>query len=51
MVNICYNMFRMEKHVFINLSNDLETQHHGLKGCRSFDDAEMLAMFLHILGH
>lgn len=45
-----YQMFRMDRIVFNNLMNDLVTR-YGLKGTRNIDVAEMLGLFLHILGH
>ncbi|XP_056176731.1 uncharacterized protein LOC115671314 [Syzygium oleosum] len=46
----CYNMFRMHKVVFNNLTRDLVAC-YGLEGSRNTDVAEMVGMFLHILGH
>ena len=45
-----YNMFRMDKHVFVMLLNDLENI-YKLKGSRNISNAEILGMFLYILGH
>ncbi|KAK3226910.1 hypothetical protein Dsin_006772 [Dipteronia sinensis] len=44
----CYNMFRMDKHVFIMLY-DLENI-YKLKGSRNINSVEILGMFLYILG-
>lgn len=46
----CYNMFRMDKHVFLMLLNDL-INIFNLKGSRNISPAEILGMFLWILGH
>ncbi|KAL3746918.1 hypothetical protein ACJRO7_015799 [Eucalyptus globulus] len=46
----CYNMFRMHKIVFKNLTHDLVTR-YGLRGSRNTDVREMVGMFLHVLGH
>ena len=43
----CYNMFRMDKHVFVKLLNDLENI-YKLKGSRNISNAEILGMFLYI---
>ncbi|TXG72981.1 hypothetical protein EZV62_001560 [Acer yangbiense] len=45
----CYNMFRMDKHVFVMLLNELENN-YKLKGSRNISSAEILGMFLYILG-
>ncbi|KAK2644287.1 hypothetical protein Ddye_019482 [Dipteronia dyeriana] len=45
----CYNMFRMDKHVFVMLLNDLENN-YKLKGSRNISSAEILGIFLYILG-
>ncbi|TXG47151.1 hypothetical protein EZV62_026445 [Acer yangbiense] len=45
----CYNMFRMDKHVFVMLLNELENI-YKLKGSRNISSAEILGMFLYILG-
>ncbi|KAK3210955.1 hypothetical protein Dsin_015661 [Dipteronia sinensis] len=45
----CYNMFRMDKHVFVMLLNDVENN-YKLKGSRNISGAEILGMFLYILG-
>ncbi|KAK2634649.1 hypothetical protein Ddye_029441, partial [Dipteronia dyeriana] len=45
----CYNMFRMDRHVFIILLNELETI-YKLKGSRNISTVEILGMFLYILG-
>ncbi|KAL3720048.1 hypothetical protein ACJRO7_004959 [Eucalyptus globulus] len=45
-----YQMFRMDRIVFKNLMNDLVTR-YGLKGTINIDVAEMLGLFLYILGH
>lgn len=46
----CYRMFRMDKCVFLQLCTDLENN-YGLRGSRRMCVAEMLGMFVHILGH
>ncbi|KAK3228977.1 hypothetical protein Dsin_000858 [Dipteronia sinensis] len=45
----CYNMFRMDKRVFVMLMNDLENN-YKLKGSRNISSAEILGIFLYILG-
>ncbi|KAK2658841.1 hypothetical protein Ddye_005374 [Dipteronia dyeriana] len=45
----CYKMFRMDKHVFVMLLNDLENN-YKLKGSRNISSAEILGIFLYILG-
>ncbi|KAL3726342.1 hypothetical protein ACJRO7_031261 [Eucalyptus globulus] len=46
----CYNMFRMHRDVFNNLTRDLVTR-YGLKGSRNTNVEEMVGMFLYMLGH
>lgn len=46
----CYNMFRMDKHVFLMLLNDL-INIFNLKGSRNISPTEILGMFLWILEH
>ncbi|XP_020421379.1 uncharacterized protein LOC18775582 [Prunus persica] len=46
----CHNMFKMDKDVFIRLCDELQ-KNYGLKGSRRMSAAEMLGMFLNILGH
>ena len=46
----CYNMFRMDKYVFVMLLNDLENI-YKLKGSRNISNSKILGMFLYILGH
>jgi len=43
-------MFRMDKSIFFQLCIDLENN-YGLRGSRRMCTAEMLGMFVHILGH
>ncbi|XLU27752.1 hypothetical protein S245_063818, partial [Arachis hypogaea] len=45
----CCNMFKMEKYVFKGLYYDLKTN-YGLCASRRITAAEMLAMFLFVLG-
>lgn len=49
----CHNMFRMERHVFIMLLNDLVSNEgiYQLKGSRNISAAEILGMFMYALGH
>ncbi|KAM5554046.1 hypothetical protein ABKV19_025999, partial [Rosa sericea] len=46
----CYRMFRMEKHVFVRLYNDLQ-DNYGLTGSKNICPAEIVGMFVHMLGH
>ncbi|KAH9744467.1 DDE Tnp4 domain-containing protein [Citrus sinensis] len=48
-VSRCFNMFRMNSDVFLRLCTDLE-DNYGLKSSRRTCGAEMLGMFLYILG-
>lgn len=45
----CYNMFRMERDVFLSLVEQL--QQHGLKETKNIGIHESVAMFLHTVGH
>ena len=45
----CYEMFRVEKHVFYRLCYKLVE--HGLQGSRYVGVEEMVALFLHTVGH
>ncbi|XP_057719160.1 uncharacterized protein LOC130980551 [Arachis stenosperma] len=45
----CYEMFRMEKHVFFKFCDELVEQ--GLKSTRQMGVQEMVAMFLNTVGH
>jgi hypothetical protein len=45
----CYEMFRMEKHIFNKLCTELVE--HGLKASKPMAVEEMVAMFLVIVGH
>ncbi|CAJ2645509.1 unnamed protein product [Trifolium pratense] len=45
----CYEMLRMEKHIFNKLCNELVE--HGLKSSKRMTIEEMVAMFLVIVGH
>ena len=45
----CYEMFRMEKHVFQMFC--IELVEHGLKPTRHMGIEEMVGMFLNMLGH
>ncbi|KAK3210956.1 hypothetical protein Dsin_015662 [Dipteronia sinensis] len=44
-----YNMFRIDKHAFVMLLNDVENI-YKLKGSRNIRSPEILGMFLYILG-
>ena len=46
----CYNMFRMDKEVFLCLCDDLEAK-FGLLGSRRTSHKEVVGMCLHMLGH
>ena len=48
-VSRCFNMFRMNSDAFLRLCTDLE-DNYGLKSSRRTCGAEMLGMFLYILG-
>ncbi|XP_024046603.1 putative nuclease HARBI1 [Citrus clementina] len=48
-VSRCFNMFRMNSDVLLRLCTDLE-DNYGLKSSRRTCGAEMLGMFLYILG-
>jgi hypothetical protein len=45
----CYEMFRMEKHIFHKLCTELVN--HGLKSTNHIGVEEMVAMFLVVVGH
>ena len=45
----CYEMFRMEKHIFLKLCTELVD--HGLKPTSRMVVEEMVAMFLNMVGH
>lgn len=45
----CYEMFRMEKHVFYQFCNELVG--HGLQATKGMGIEEMVGMFLNLLGH
>ena len=45
----CYEMFRMEKHVFYQFC--IKLVEHGLKGTKQMGVQEMVAMFLNMVGH
>ncbi|PHT89049.1 hypothetical protein T459_04162 [Capsicum annuum] len=46
----CYEMFRMEKHIFFELRKTLKEQ-YGLKATRNMTIEDMIAMFLMVVGH
>jgi hypothetical protein len=46
----CYNMFRMDKEVFLCLCDELETK-FGSLGSRRTSHKEIVGMFVHMLGH
>lgn len=45
----CYEMFRIEKHIFHKLCNELVE--HDLKSSKHMRVEEMVAMFLVVVGH